>query len=132
MSSGSHPDMGLGFLEHLPGALIQIHLASRQVVYLNAVARHMFKYDADVLEGGLPLRKLFPDDHEYARTIQIVETFGLESFQNATAYTRHEGQDLYDVTFLVRTAAFFMGNVRAVLSSTRRASLQISVFMFAI
>jgi len=86
--------------DFLPGALIEIDLSSRLVIYMNQIAFSLFEHTQADLETGLPLRDIFFSESEYERSIRVAESFGLENYQNRTAYTRFEKQDLYD--FMMR------------------------------
>ena len=95
--------------DYLPGALIEINLYSRKVIFMNRIARSLFLYEPKDLEGGISLRSIFWDDEEYERSISLAEKFGLESYQNKTPYERFEQQDLYDFRFVRKTGERFIG-----------------------
>ena len=82
--------------DFLPGALIEIDLSSRLVIYMNRIAFSLFEHTQADIESGLPLRNIFFTESEYERSIRVAESFGLDNYQNRTAYTRYEKQDLYD------------------------------------
>jgi PAS domain S-box-containing protein len=88
------------FFEFLPGALIEVDLGQRLVVFMNRIALTLFKIEKSQLEKGLPLRDIFLNEEEYGRAVAVAEKFGLDSYQNRTAYTRFEKQDLYDFLML--------------------------------
>jgi PAS domain S-box-containing protein len=97
------------YFDFLPGALIEIDLASRQIVFMNRIALSLFEYTPDDIAAGIPLRDIFQDDSEYARAIKVAESFGLESYQNRTSYTRYEKQDLYDFRMRAKARGEFLG-----------------------
>ena len=97
------------YFDFLPGALIEIDLASRLIVYMNRIAFSLFDHSQADIEAGLPLRDIFQNDSEYARSIKVAEKFGLENYQNRTAYTRYEKQDLYDFMMKKKNGEFFLG-----------------------
>lgn len=106
MTSYNRPEFE--FFHFLPGALIEVDLDKRQVIYLNRIARALFKLTPEQAEKPFPLRDIFLNDVEYERSVRVAEKFGLESYQNRSAYTRFEQQDLYDF-MMVRSdgAAFY-------------------------
>lgn len=83
-------------LDFLPGALIEIDLSSQLVIYMNQIAYSIFGYSQADINPGIPVREIFLNDAEYARAMEIVKSFGLESYENHTPYSRLEKQDLYD------------------------------------
>ncbi len=97
------------YFEFLPGALIEIDLATRQIIFMNRIAFSLFGYTKTDIEAGLPLRDIFQNDTEYARSIKVAEKFGLENYQNRTAYTRYEKQDLYDFMMMKKNGDGFLG-----------------------
>ena len=97
------------YFDFLPGALIEIDLASRSIIYMNRIAFSLFEFTQTDIEAGLPLRDIFQNDNEYARSIRVAEKFGLENYQNHTAYTRYEKQDLYDFMMMKKNGEGFLG-----------------------
>lgn len=97
------------YFDFLPGALIEIDLASRTIIYMNRIAFSLFEHTQADIEAGLPLREIFMNDSEYERSIRVAESFGLENYQNRTAYSRYEKQDLYDFMLKRRDGTSFLG-----------------------
>ncbi|MCF7826358.1 MAG: PAS domain-containing sensor histidine kinase [Candidatus Marinimicrobia bacterium] len=97
------------YFDFLPGALIEIDLASRSVIYMNRIAFSLFGFTQTDIDKGLPLRNIFQNDSEYERSIKVAESFGLENYQNRTAYTRYEKQDLYDFMMMKKNGDAFLG-----------------------
>ena len=97
------------YFDFLPGALIEIDLASRGIIYMNRIAFSLFGHTQADINSGLPLRDIFQNDSEYARSIKVAEKFGLENYQNRTAYTRYEKQDLYDFMMKKKNGDGFLG-----------------------
>ncbi len=95
--------------DFLPGALIEIDLHSRKVIFMNRIAQSLFNYSDEDVEVGLSLRSIFLNDAEYEGAIRVAEAFGLNSFQNQTAYSRYEKQDLYDFRFRRKDGDEFYG-----------------------
>lgn len=96
-------------LDHLPGALLEVDLDSRQVVYMNLLALSLFEYNQGEIDQGLPLRDIFESEAEYKRSIETVESFGLESFQEKTAYTHNHRQMIYDFHMKRKGGGGFVG-----------------------
>lgn len=97
------------YFEFLPGALIEVDLSSRTIIFMNRIAFSLFEYTQKDIDAGLSLRAIFNNDAEYERSIKVAESFGLESYQNSTAYTRYEKQDLYDFLMQKKTGEGFLG-----------------------
>ena len=97
------------YFDFLPGALIEVDLASRSIVYMNRIAFNLFEQTQADIDSGLPLRNIFQNDTEYARSIKVAEKFGLDNYQNRTAYTRYEKQDLYDFMMMKKNGDGFLG-----------------------
>ncbi len=97
------------YFDFLPGALLEVDLASRTVLYMNRIALNLFELNQSDIDSGLPLREIFENDSEYARSIKLAEKFGLENYQNRTAYTRYEKQDLYDFMMKKKNGEVFLG-----------------------
>jgi len=89
------------YFDFLPCALIEIDLASRSIVYMNRIALSLFEHTQADIEAGLLLREIFQNDSEYARSIKMAEKFGLENYQNRTAYTKFTSNIRY-ICYLVR------------------------------
>jgi len=96
-------------LDFLPGALIEINFASRLVIYMNQIAFSIFEYSESDIEPGIPTKDIFLNDSEYERGIGILKSFGLESYESRTPYTRLEKQDLYDFMFKKKGGDPFYG-----------------------
>ncbi len=97
------------YFEFLPGALIEVDLTSRSIIFMNRIAFSLFNFDQKDIENGLALREIFFTDAEYERSIRVAESFGLESYQNHTAYSRYEKQDLYDFKMRKKDGSYFLG-----------------------
>jgi len=97
------------YFESLPGALIEVDLDTRTIIFMNRIAFSIFGHTQADLDAGLPLRDIFQSDSEYERSIKVAEKFGLESYQNHTAYSRYEKQDLYDFQMRKKTGEGFLG-----------------------
>jgi len=95
--------------EFLPGALIEIDLESRTILFMNRIALSLFGYTSTEVSSGILLRDIFDGDQEYERAVRVAEKFGLESYQNRTAYSRYEKQDLYDFRMLRKGGESFLG-----------------------
>ena len=93
--------------DFLPGALIEIDLSARTVIYMNRIAFSLFEYTQQDIDAGLLLRDIFINDSEYERSILVAESFGLDNYQNRTAYTRYEKQDLYDFMMMKKDGSEF-------------------------
>jgi len=97
------------YFDFLPGALIEVDLASRSIIYMNRIAFSLFEQSQTDIEAGLALRDIFQNESEYERSIKVAESFGLENYQNRTAYTRYEKQDLYDFMMKKKNGEAFLG-----------------------
>lgn len=97
------------YFEFLPGALIEIDLAARSIIFMNRIAMSLFNFTKEDIEAGLPLKDIFYTNPEYERSIRVAESFGLESYQNRTSYTRFEKQDLYDFMMKRKDGSKFLG-----------------------
>jgi len=97
------------YFDFLPGALIEVDLASRRIIYMNRIALSLFEHTQADIEAGLLLREIFQNDSEYERSIKVAEKFGLEDYQNRTAYSRYEKQDLYDFMMMKKSGEGFLG-----------------------
>jgi len=97
------------YFEFLPGGLIEIDLATRMITFMNRIALTLFEHTRENVEAGIPLRDIFMNDREYARSIKVAESFGLESYQNKTSYTRYKQQDLYDFMMKKKSGVSFLG-----------------------
>ncbi|MBT3227919.1 MAG: PAS domain-containing sensor histidine kinase [Candidatus Marinimicrobia bacterium] len=97
------------YFDFLPGALIEVDLASRSIIYMNRIAFSLFDRKQTDIDSGLSLRDIFVNDTEYERSIKVAESFGLENYQNRTAYSRYEKQDLYDFMMMKKNGAGFLG-----------------------
>jgi len=95
--------------DFLPGALIEVDLANRTIIYMNRIAFTLFEQTQADLDAGLLLRDIFQNDSEYERSIKVAESFGLENYQNRTAYSRYEKQDLYDFLMKKKSGVGFLG-----------------------
>ena len=97
------------YFDFLPGALIEIDLTSRTIVYMNKIAFSLFDRIQSDIDTGLSLRDIFLNDTEYERSIKVAESFGLENYQNRTAYTGYAKQDLYDFMMMKKNGDSFLG-----------------------
>ncbi len=93
--------------DFLPGALIEIDLSKRSVIYMNRIAFSLFEYTQADIDRGLPLRDIFQNDSEYERSIRVAESFGLDAYQHRKAYSRYEKQDLYDFMMVKQDGSEF-------------------------
>jgi len=97
------------YFDFLPGALIEVDLAHRCIVYMNRIALSLFEYTQTDIDAGILLKEIFQNDSEYERSIRVAEKFGLENYQNRTAYSRYEKQDLYDFMMRKKSGIGFLG-----------------------
>lgn len=97
------------YFDLLPSALIEVDLANRSIIYMNRLALRLFEHTQADIDAGLPLRDIFLNDSEYERSIKVAESFGLENYQNHSAYTRYEKQDLYDFMMMKKNGEEFLG-----------------------
>ena len=97
------------FLNYLPGALIEIDLSKRKIIYMNRMAFFLFGHSQSDVDTGIPLRDIFQNDGEYERAINVAKSFGLESYQSHTPYSRYEKQDLHDFMMRKKDGSDFFG-----------------------
>ncbi|NQV14852.1 PAS domain S-box protein [bacterium] len=97
------------FLDYLPGALIEIEFSSQNIIYMNRMAFFLFGHSQSDVDQGIPARNIFFDDSEYGRARKVAESYGLENYQNRTAYSRHKQQALYDFKMLKKDGTVFLG-----------------------
>ncbi len=99
--------------DFLPGALIEINLSSRLVIYMNQIAFSIFGYSQSDIKSGIPVRDIFLNDAEYERGLEITKAFGLDSFESRKPYNRLEKQDLYDFMLKKKGGSSFYGECQA-------------------
>jgi len=86
--------------DYLPGALVEIDLSSQLITYMSQIAYSIFGYSQADMETGIHVKEIFADDAEFGRAVEIIKSFGLESYERQTPYTPVKEQDLYD--FMLR------------------------------
>ncbi len=97
----------------LPGALIEVSLATQSVIYMNIIARVIFEYSQANIDEGIPINTIFSDNAEYQRALEITKAFGLESYETGTPYTRLQQQDLYDFMLKKKGGELFQGECQS-------------------
>ncbi|MBC8191307.1 MAG: GHKL domain-containing protein [Candidatus Marinimicrobia bacterium] len=97
------------FLDYLPGALIEIDLSRRMIIYMNRMAFFLLGHSQSDVDTGIPLRDIFQNDHEYENALKVAKSFGLESYQTQTPYTRYKKQDLHDFMMRRKDGRGFVG-----------------------
>ncbi|MCF7823466.1 MAG: PAS domain-containing sensor histidine kinase [Candidatus Marinimicrobia bacterium] len=95
--------------EFLPGALIEIDLATRSITYMSRIAHAVFGYSSTDLDSGIPAIDIFSNPAEYERAMELVKSFGMESYQEHIPYTPVNNQDLYDFMLKKKDGSLFYG-----------------------
>jgi len=100
-------------LEYLPGALIDFYIERMAVTYMNRMAIHLFQFDRDEVENGIPVREIFANEQEFLRAQELVESFGLESFRERKPYQPGSKQELHDFWLKRKDGSTFCGGCQA-------------------
>ncbi len=103
------------FRYHLPDALVEIDIATFQVVHFNHMAELLYGYSPADFAAGLSGSALLAPE-EIARVIGIIQRYTGESRANRSPYERRGRQELYEVlmrrkdgsTFWAETQSSFM------------------------
>ncbi len=97
------------YFDFLPGALIEVDLTDQKIIYMNRMASFLFGYSPDDIETGIAAETIFETRAEYLRAKKLTESFGGDSYNNATPYSPHEAQDLYDFKLKKKDGQPFLG-----------------------
>lgn len=101
----------LDFRYHLPGAFVEVDLASFQVVYMSRCAELLFGYDAKDVGNGLTVGALIaPED--VARTFSLVQSYVGESRASGQPYASQERSELFELNFRKQDGSTFNGEVQ--------------------
>jgi len=96
----------LDFRYHLPDALLEIDLASLQVLYLNRQAELVFGYTGRDVETGLNGSALMSAE-EFPRAIALLQEYVGESRATGVPYTRSGTQNVYEQLLRRRDGSTF-------------------------
>jgi len=116
--AGFHPDYDAlrqeysYFRYHLPDALVEVDLASLQVLYVNHMAEVLLGVTAEDVAAGLSGTTLIaPEDIH--RVLELLQSFVSESRQNGTTYQHSARQDLITVRMIRRDGSSFPGETQS-------------------
>jgi PAS domain S-box-containing protein len=96
------------FRYHLPDALLEIDLATFQVVYLNRMAEIVFGFSQrDVADGLTASAILAPE--EFTKSMEILQRYVAESRATGKPYTRSGTVDIFEVLLRRKDGERFLG-----------------------
>lgn len=100
------------FRYHLPDALLEIDLASFQVLYANRMAEILLGVTPKDVEEGLNGSALVAPG-EFQHMLETMQGYIGESRANGTPYTRSGTQDLHEFTLRRRDGATFIAETQS-------------------
>jgi PAS domain S-box-containing protein len=100
------------FRYHLPDALLEIDLASFQVLYANRMAEIVLGVTAGDVEEGLNGSALVAPG-EFPRMLETMQGYLGESRANGTPYTRSGTQDIHEFTLRRRDGSTFTAETQS-------------------
>ncbi len=100
------------FRYHLPDALVEVDLATLQVLYANRMAEILLGITAADVADGLSGTALVAAE-DIHRLLEALQGYVSESRQNGTSYTRNGKQDLVTVRMIRRDGSSFPGETQS-------------------
>lgn len=82
------------FRYHLPDALVEVDLASLQVLYVNKMAENLFGFTEADVAAGLS-GSSFVAAAEFTEALKLLQSYIGESRANGTPYVRHPGPQVF-------------------------------------